>query len=143
PDAAEELFKALGREKEPGIRVFLIDAIMATRHPDAAHFLAPSIHDSHLLVRRKVLGELAKLGAAANGVWADALSSPHPEVRARALRVLGRQGDKTRLKESLADPDPGVRLEAALTLASVGDPAGTPPLAVLLEREPKSRERFR
>ncbi len=87
----------------------------------------------------RALGGLADLGAgSAEALGAVAALAGHEEkpIRDAATRALGwvsrPGGDTSALLAALARPDKDVKLEAALGLARVGDPAGLPVLRGLV-----------
>lgn len=143
PEALDEMAKALVGFPDDAARWFLLDTLLASGYPNMARRMAPLLHDPNPMTRMKVAGELSRLGEQAIDVAMEELANPDPIVRQNALWILRLRADRSPLMAALSDPDPGVRLAAARVLASVGDPAGVPPLATHLEREPKAPDRFR
>jgi HEAT repeat protein len=71
---------------------------------------------------------LGRIGAAAVPALIDTLHSDDPNVRRKAIEVLGRMGEEAApavpvLTALLNDPDPSVRKVAARTLGQIGPPA--------------------
>jgi len=116
----EPLVRGHGERPSPGLlelaphlaaRGILDPLVRAASHPNAG-------------VRRASIAALATTGAA-EGPLALALDDPDAGVRLAALRGLARPGADAgflaaRAHELLADPDPGVRAEAALHFGDEG-----------------------
>jgi ParB family chromosome partitioning protein len=76
------------------------------------------------------LADLGAGGAEALGAVAALIGHEEKAIRDAAARALGwisrPGGDLSALRSALSHPDPDVKLEAACSLALVGDPAGLP-----------------
>lgn len=132
------------RAQYADVRRRAVDALVKKHTAAAQALLVRALGDADKDVRQPALGTL--VGADARGPLAEALASPHADVRVRAARALARHGDAAALAPLLAlatAPEPAERerradwlalVEAALEgLAELGDPAALAPLLPLLQ----------
>jgi ParB family chromosome partitioning protein len=130
----------------PDVRKLAVEALIK-KHTNASQaLLVKALADANKGVRQLALGAL--VGEDAQGPLTEALSSPHPDIRARAACALARHGAGSALAPLLAlatapepqekerRPDWMALVEQALEgLADLGEPAAIPSLIPLLRSE--------
>jgi ParB family chromosome partitioning protein len=125
------------------LRLRAVEALLKKHTAAADRLLVRALADTDRDVRQRALEGL--VGEDARGPLAEALASPHADVRVRAGRALARHGDAAALQPLLAlatGPEPAERerrpdwlalAESALEgLAELGDPTSLAPLVPLL-----------
>jgi HEAT repeat protein len=119
--AAPLVAAAVGRERDPEVKVALLSALGTLGEPSAADIAARELGDARPSVRAAALDAVAALaGPEAEPRLLAALADPSPVVRRRSILLLGFGRGATvdeALASALADRDPGVARAAALALA--------------------------
>ncbi|HXG11676.1 MAG TPA: HEAT repeat domain-containing protein, partial [Gemmataceae bacterium] len=131
------------RSQYADIRKKAVEALIKKHTPAAQALLVKALDDPEKEVRQLALESL--VGADARGALAQALNSPHADIRVRAGKALARHGDSTALAPLLAlatVPEPpekerrpdwqDLACTALAGLAQLGDPAALPHLVPLL-----------
>jgi HEAT repeat protein len=123
-DAAAVARRGLA-DPSPTVRIAAALALRELRDPDSAPALRRAARDPVAGVRRFALEALGNLGRGAeNGTTCvHALKDPDPEVRAAAVRMLGKIAahPDARLRSASDDPAPSVRRELARLSSRLGD----------------------
>jgi HEAT repeat protein len=107
----------------------------------AAGKLTDRLNDSYYHTRNGVAGTLRKLGSLALEPMLEALNRPDPDVRCRALWILGNVGNSRAvipITLLLQDDDPTCRKEAVAALGEIGDPRAILFLKQVIDRQPES-----
>jgi ParB family chromosome partitioning protein len=128
----------------PDVRRLSVEALIKKHTAPAQALLVRALADADKDVRQLALGAL--VGEGARGPLAEALTSPHADVRVRAARALARHGDAAALKPLLdlaTAPEPQERervadwlalAESALEgVAELGDSSALAALVPLLQ----------
>jgi len=103
--------------------------------------LANRLDDTYYHTRTGVAGTLHKLGNLALEPMLEALNRPDPDVRCRALWILGNVGNSRAvipITLLLQDDNPVCRTEAIAALGEIGDPRAILFLKQVIDRQPES-----
>jgi hypothetical protein len=135
--AAPLVAAAVGRERDPEVKVALLGALAALAEPAAAEIAARELADPRPAVRAAALEAVAALaGPAAEPRLVAALGDASAAVRRRGVLLLGfsrgASADEA-LASALADRDAGVSRAAALALAGRPNAAAQGALARALD----------
>ena len=123
-EALGQMHRSLGQRAPSAVSTDILAARLAGLGPEAAPELVGALHDESDWVREASALALGKLGL--EQAVAPLLRAPEREPRPKAetlARALADLGDVVRpsATAALADPHPGVREVAALTLGRLGD----------------------
>ncbi|MFE9442172.1 HEAT repeat domain-containing protein [Streptomyces sp. NPDC006602] len=153
PEVRSAAARALGRIGEPSVVPRLLDSLHGQRTvppavitraltffgPEALRGIAAGLEHREPVVRAVAIETLGAIGGVSRtaGIARSLSEDPHPEVRIRAARALGRLGMPDGLEPLLAAVDPGqplaLRTVAAGALGNLGAVAATGRLRELLD----------
>jgi len=129
---------------DPKTRGYMALAVSRFERPEAVQALRQSLSDESRDVQLYALWGLGALRAKeAEGDIAKFLQNENGEMRkmsAYVLGVIGARASLERLKMLLEDPVNDVQWNVALSLARLGDDAGSPVLLKMLDRQLLERE---
>lgn len=137
-DGVDALVELMTAANTPGERRAYRDALAACPH--AAPMLSHMLGDPQWFVVRNAAELLGEMGVAAvDGRLVETLSHPDTRVRRAATGALARIGTPRALhalQDMLRDPNPDIRLQAALGLGAAGQRAAAVDLIEVLDKEP-------
>ena len=131
--------------EDPRVRRETLKVMAATQREDALPLVEERLRDSDPEVRAEAIRVLASLRHVdAGSLMLPRLDEPDPAIRAAAIACIATLGDARlegradrALREMLADPRPGTRIEAARCLGALSEPAYRDELLQLLyDRQP-------
>ena len=131
-----------GKSKVIPIRLFEADLPLAIQNRNYLHYSPDQSRDRYALVLEyqelvaKVIASLSEIEPMLK--WTHALKSELVQERETAARKLGKIRDQDTvpvLVETLSDPDPNVRFEAAIALGMIRHKSAYKPLQSLIKRE--------
>ena len=136
-DGVDALVELMTAANSPGERRAYRDALAAC--PQAAPMLGHMLGDPQWFVVRNAAELLGEMGVAeVDGRLVETLSHPDARVRRAATGALARLGTPRALhalQDMLRDPNPDIRLQAALGLGAAGQRAATADLLEVLDKE--------
>jgi HEAT repeat protein len=142
PEAAAALVRAAD-DADRSVRIRVLDALCRLEHAGAEPIAARASEDPDVAVREASASALVRLaGARALPRLTVLATDPQAPVRAAAAAALGEFPQEARetIAALLGDPDPVVRVEAAFSLAPVGDRRATSVLVSLLSSRADRRD---
>ncbi|MEO0010055.1 MAG: HEAT repeat domain-containing protein [candidate division WOR-3 bacterium] len=126
----------LTEDSEGGVRLAAIQALSRIRHLRAAERLSRLLEDADPKIAGMAANALERLGELAVEPVFGILTHQSPDVRVRAIDVLGRlrhEGAVERLISGLDDSSYWVRLVSAQALGEIGDVRAVPALIERLD----------
>jgi HEAT repeat protein len=136
-DGVDALVELMTAANSPGERRAYRDALAAC--PQAAPMLGHMLGDPQWFVVRNAAELLGEMGVSeVDGKLVETLSHPDTRVRRAATGALARLGTPRALhalSDMLRDPNPDIRLQAALGLGAAGQRAATVDLLEVLDEE--------
>ncbi len=132
-------FRKLAADKDPDQRAQAVERVRKLRDLAMTRALLPLLADEHPRVRLRATQALRAVQGPAeiDHLARTGLRHPHPLIRRGACEALGAIRERSTLPailDRLADPDPGVRSEAARSSAAFGDPSAGERLADAFRR---------
>ena len=127
------LIKALNYQKDKNICAKAAEALGLLKAVEAIPALIQRLKEKNLLVAKAAQDALNKMSKDAVEPLINAL--PDPDLRWRAVQLLGEAGDQRAVVELLPlleDPDRSVQVAAAVALGQIGDPQSGAHLAKVL-----------
>ncbi len=136
-DGVDALVELMTAANSPGERRAYRDALAACPH--AAPMLSHMLGDPQWFVVRNAAELLGEMGVSeVDGKLVETLSHPDTRVRRAATGALARLGTPRALhalQDMLRDPNPDIRLQAALGLGAAGQRAAAGDLLEALDKE--------